>query len=34
MITREILKTEIDFVRDEYLDVLYRFYEIPGDVSQ
>ncbi len=25
MITRELLKTEIDFIQDEYLDVLYRF---------
>jgi len=25
MVTREVLKTEIDCIQDEYLDVLYRF---------
>ena len=25
MVTRELLKTEIDFIPNEYLDVLYRF---------
>lgn len=25
MITRELLKTEIDRIQDEYLDALYRF---------
>ena len=25
MITRELLKSEIDFIQDEYLGVLYRF---------